>query len=45
VALWNAWVAVRYRTSIPQGTFDLLVKPWVTVVGPLPEVAPGSPQR
>jgi hypothetical protein len=37
VALWNTWVGVRYRSSIPQPTFELLVKPWVTVVGPLPD--------
>ena len=37
VALWNAWVAVRYRTLLPPPTFELLVRPWVTIVGPLPE--------
>jgi hypothetical protein len=37
VALWNVWVAMRYRTHIPRPTFVLLVHPWVTVVGPLPE--------
>jgi hypothetical protein len=37
VALWNAWVAMRYRRLIPQATFDLLVRPWVTVVGLLPD--------
>ncbi len=37
VALWNVWMAMRYRTLIPRPTFDLLVHPWVTVVGPLPE--------
>ncbi len=37
VALWNAWVAMRYRAIIPAPTFELLVRPWVTVVGPLPE--------
>ena len=37
VALWNVWAAMRYRASIPQGTFEMLVKPWITVVGPLPE--------
>ncbi len=36
VALWNAWAAMRYRDRIPLPTFELLVKPWVTVVGPLP---------
>jgi len=37
VALWNAWVAMRYRTLIPARTFELLTRPWVTVVGALPE--------
>jgi hypothetical protein len=37
VALWNAWVAMRYRARIPSATLELLVRPWVTVVGPLPE--------
>jgi hypothetical protein len=37
VALWNAWVAMQYRARIPAPTFQLLVTPWVTVVGPLPE--------
>jgi hypothetical protein len=37
VALWNAWVAMRYRAIIPAPTFELLVHPWVSVVGPLPE--------
>lgn len=37
VALWNAWVAMRYRAIIPAPTFELLVRPWVSVVGPLPD--------
>jgi hypothetical protein len=37
VALWNAWAAMRYRSLIPRPIFELLVRPWVTVVGPLPE--------
>ena len=37
VATWNAWIAMRYRGLIPAPTFELLVQPWVTVVGPLPE--------
>lgn len=37
VALWNAWAAMRYRERIPGPTFELLVQPWVTIVGPLPE--------
>jgi len=36
VAAWNAWMAMRYRAIIPPPTFELLVRPWVTVVGPLP---------
>ncbi len=37
VALWNAWIAMRYRDLIPRPTFELLVEPWVTAIGPLPE--------
>ncbi|HEY5434947.1 MAG TPA: hypothetical protein VIK13_06920 [Candidatus Limnocylindrales bacterium] len=37
VALWNAWAAMRYRSLISRPMFELLVRPWVTVVGPLPE--------
>jgi hypothetical protein len=37
VALWNVWMAMRYRTQMPPATFELLVRPWVTIVGPLPE--------
>ncbi len=37
VALWNVWMAMRYRTLIPPPTFDLLVHPWLAVIGPLPE--------
>jgi hypothetical protein len=37
VALWNVWLAMRYRSLIPRPTFELLVRPWITVVGPLPE--------
>ena len=37
VALWNTWVAVRYRALIPEATFELLTRPWVTVVGRLPD--------
>jgi hypothetical protein len=37
VALWNVWMAMRHRSLIPRPTFDLLVRPWVAVVGPLPE--------
>jgi hypothetical protein len=37
VAMWNAWVGVRFRASIPQQTYELLVKPWTTVIGALPE--------
>ena len=36
VALWNVWVVMRYRSLIPEATFALLTRPWVTVVGPLP---------
>lgn len=37
VALWNTWMAMRYRPAIPATTFELLTRPWVTVVGPLPD--------
>jgi hypothetical protein len=37
LAIWNAWVAVRYRDLIAPPLFDELVRPWVTVVGRLPE--------
>ncbi len=37
VALWNTWVAMRYRAAIPETTFELLTRPWVTVVGRLPD--------
>jgi hypothetical protein len=37
VALWNAWVAMRYREAMPEGTFEMLTRPWASVVGPLPD--------
>ena len=37
VALWNVWMAMRYRALMPAPTFELLVGPWVTVIGPLPD--------
>jgi hypothetical protein len=37
VALWNTWAAMRFRAAIPDATFELLTRPWVTVVGPLPD--------
>ncbi len=37
IALWNVWMAVRYRSLIPRPTFEALVHPWETVVGRLPE--------
>jgi hypothetical protein len=37
IALWNAWMAMRFRQLIPPPTFELLVTPWVAVVGPVPE--------
>jgi enamine deaminase RidA (YjgF/YER057c/UK114 family) len=37
IALWNAWMAMRFRQFIPPPTFELLVAPWVAVVGPVPE--------
>ena len=35
IAAWNAWAALRYRALVPAPTFELLVQPWVTVVGPV----------
>lgn len=37
VALWNAWMAMRFRALIPEPVFEQLVEPWVSVVGPLPD--------
>ncbi len=37
VAIWNAWVAMRYRDLIAPPLFEQLVEPWVTVVGRLPQ--------
>jgi hypothetical protein len=37
VALWNLWMAMRYRTRLSAQTFAMLAQPWLTVVGPLPE--------
>jgi hypothetical protein len=37
VALWNAWVGLRYRPLMPAATFEQLLHPWITVVGPVPE--------
>jgi len=35
IAAWNAWAALRYRAHMPARTFQLLVQPWIAVVGPL----------
>jgi hypothetical protein len=37
VAIWNAWVAMRYRDLIAPPLFEQLVQPWVGVVGRLPD--------
>lgn len=37
VAMWNAWAALRYREHVPADLFEQLLRPWVTVVGRLPE--------
>ncbi len=37
IAIWNAWVALRYRELIGPPLFEQLVEPWVTVLGRLPE--------
>src|SRR4051812_43368564 len=34
VALWNVWMAMRYRELMPPPTLELLVRPWLTVIGP-----------
>jgi hypothetical protein len=36
VAIWNAWVALRYRDLIAPPLFEQLVGAWVAVVGPVP---------
>jgi hypothetical protein len=36
VTLWNAWMAMCYRSVLPDELFETLVHPWVTVVGQLP---------
>lgn len=37
VAIWNAWVALRYRDLIAPPLFEQLVQVWVAVVGRVPE--------
>lgn len=37
VAMWNAWAAIRFRGQLPEPLFEQLVRPWVTVVGRLPD--------
>lgn len=37
VAVWNAWIASRYRDRITRELFDELVGAWAAVIGPLPE--------
>lgn len=37
VAAWNTWMAARYRDVIPAALLDQLVRPWITVVGRLPD--------
>lgn len=37
LAMWNAWAAMRFRSAVPAALFEQLARPWVTVVGPLPE--------
>ncbi len=37
IAMWNAWAALRFREAVPPELFNRLVRPWVTVVGRLPE--------
>jgi hypothetical protein len=35
IAAWNAWAALRYRALVAEPTFELLLEPWVTAIGPL----------
>ncbi len=37
VAMWNAWAGLRFREQVPPEVFEQLLRPWVTVVGRLPE--------
>ncbi len=37
IAMWNVWAALRFREHVPATLFEQLVRPWVTVVGRLPE--------
>jgi hypothetical protein len=37
IAIWNAWVAMRYRDLVAPPLFEQLVHAWVAVVGRLPE--------
>lgn len=36
IACWNAWLAVRYRSTLEDALFEQLTRPWRTVVGDLP---------
>jgi hypothetical protein len=36
VAAWNAWMAMRYRDRLAPEVLELLTRPWLTAVGPLP---------
>lgn len=40
VAMWNAWAAMRFRPQVPEVLFEQLVRPWITVVGRLPDATP-----
>ena len=37
IAVWNAWAAVRYHSQLSDELYEDLTRPWVTVVGRLPE--------
>lgn len=36
IAIWNAWSAIRFRDVVPPALFEQLTRPWVVVVGALP---------
>lgn len=37
IAIWNTWVAMRYRSTVPADLFGQLTHAWTSVVGPLPD--------
>jgi branched-chain amino acid aminotransferase len=37
IACWNVWMAARYRSELDPNLFELLTRPWRTVIGDLPQ--------